>query len=62
MSDPYKQTVADERGQIVLKEPQEVEYWTQHLGVSEQYLRAVIAAFGNAAHDVRKYLAEHRPT
>jgi hypothetical protein len=60
MSDPYKQMVADERGQIVLKEPHEVEYWTQHLGVSEQDLRAAIAAIGNAAHDVRKYLAEHR--
>jgi hypothetical protein len=61
MSDPYKQTVADERGQIVLKEPQEVEYWTQHLGVSEQYLRGAIAEVGSAAHEVREYLAENRP-
>jgi hypothetical protein len=60
MSAPFKQLVADQPGQVVLKERHEVEYWTQHLGVRAD-LRAAIAAVGNAAHEVRKYLAGQRP-
>lgn len=60
MAHPYRQLLADEKGKIVLTATHEVQYWTNHLGVSETTLRTAIAIIGNKASDVRKYLAEHK--
>lgn len=61
MADHYKQLIADEKGNVVLNAPHEVQYWTDHLGVDETTLRAAIAVVGNKASEVRKYLADHKP-
>ena len=58
ITDAFKQLLADEHGRVVLKNAHEVEYWKQHLGVSEEALREAIAAVGNAAPAVRHYLAD----
>ncbi|MEJ8813086.1 DUF3606 domain-containing protein [Variovorax ureilyticus] len=52
--DPHK-TGAD-RKFISLEQPHEVRSWTESLGVTEQQLRAAVAAVGNSADKVREYL------
>lgn len=61
MADAFKRLIADEQGQVVLREPHEVDYWTAHLGVDEARLRAAVAAAGPRARDVRAWLAAHKP-
>lgn len=41
---------------INVNEEHELRYWTQALGVTEQKLRAAVAAAGVMAKDVRTYL------
>ncbi|MBB1599990.1 DUF3606 domain-containing protein [Variovorax sp. UMC13] len=41
---------------INLNEEHELRYWTKALGVTEQKLRAAVAAAGVMAKDVRAYL------
>lgn len=55
MSDDPKKTGQDRR-LIALEQPHEVRSWTESLGVSEQQLRAAVAAVGNSADEVRDYL------
>jgi len=55
MADDPKKTALD-RKLIALNEPHEVRSWTESLGVSEQQLRAAVAAVGNSAEKVRAYL------
>ena len=51
MADDPKKT-GDDRKQISLKEPHEVRSWTDALGVTEQKLRAAVAAVGDGfAHE-----------
>lgn len=40
---------------ISLREPWEVEYWTQTLGITKQKLSAAIRAVGNGAKDVKQH-------
>lgn len=55
MKDDPKKTGLD-RKLISLKEPHEVRSWTESLGVTEQQLKAAVAAVGNSAEKVREYL------
>ncbi|MDM0085541.1 DUF3606 domain-containing protein [Variovorax sp. J31P179] len=55
MADDPKKT-GDDRKQISLKEPHEVRSWTDALGVTEQKLRAAVAAVGHSVEKVREYL------
>jgi len=55
MADDPKKTGLD-RKLIALNEPHEVRSWTESLGVSEQQLKAAVAAVGNSAEKVREYL------
>ncbi|MDM0050591.1 DUF3606 domain-containing protein [Variovorax sp. J22R115] len=55
MKDDPKKTGLD-RKLISLTEPHEVRSWTESLGVSEQQLKAAVAAVGNSAEKVREYL------
>ncbi|WP_442288119.1 DUF3606 domain-containing protein [Variovorax sp. M-6] len=55
MSDAPKKTGLD-RDLISLSEPHEVRNWTESIGVTEQQLRAAVAAVGNSAEKVREYL------
>lgn len=55
MNDDPKKTGLD-RKLIAMDEPHEVRSWTESLGVSEQQLKAAVAAVGNSAEKVREYL------
>ena len=50
-----KQTSKD-RQRINLDEDDEVRYWTQALGISEQELRTAVEFAGESADNVRDYL------
>ncbi|CAN7221883.1 DUF3606 domain-containing protein [Pseudoduganella sp. LjRoot289] len=56
MSDVQKMQEAQERAVIVLKEPQEVRYWTDEFGIPEDELRRLIDRVGPCAKDVRQAL------
>ncbi|MBO9647339.1 MAG: DUF3606 domain-containing protein [Variovorax sp.] len=55
MSDDPKKTGLD-RKLISLDEPHEIRSWTESLDVTEEELRAAVAAVGNSAEKVREYL------
>lgn len=55
MADDPNKTGLD-RKLISLDEPHEVRSWTESLGVTEQQLKAAVAAVGNSADKVREYL------
>jgi hypothetical protein len=55
MKDDPKKTGLD-RKLIAMDEPHEVRSWTESLGVSEQQLKAAVAAVGNSAEKVREHL------
>lgn len=57
MADDLKMKGAPDRSHINLGESWEVKYWTKHLGVSEEQLRAAVEKVGNSAAAVRKELA-----
>ncbi|MGO4393463.1 DUF3606 domain-containing protein [Variovorax sp. M-6] len=44
---------------ISLSEPHEMRRWTESIGVTEQQLRAAVAAVGNSAEKVREYLRKN---
>ena len=46
-----------DRSQINMHEPHEVQYWTKHLGVSKEDLQKAVDKVGNSAATVRKQLA-----
>ena len=58
MADDPSKRAPEDASRISLSQDWEVRYWTQALGVSEQQLRAAIAATGNGADAVRKYLGK----
>jgi hypothetical protein len=55
MADDPNKTGLD-RKLISLDEPHEVRSWTESLGVTEQQLKAAVAAVGTSADKVREYL------
>lgn len=46
----------EDRTNINVTEDDEVRYWTDALGVSEETLRIAVAAAGTSAQDVRDHL------
>jgi hypothetical protein len=57
MADNLKMKGAPDRSHINVHESWEVKYWTKHLGVSEERLRAAVEKVGNAVATVKKELA-----
>jgi hypothetical protein len=55
MSDNPKKTGQD-RQLISLEQKHEIRSWTESLGVTEEQLRAAVAAVGHSADKVREYL------
>ena len=45
-----------DRGHISMGQPQEVHYWTKHLGITEDELQRTVDKVGNSAAAVRKEL------
>jgi len=58
MADNLADRGAQDRSRINVNEAHEVQYWTKALGVTEQQLRAAVAAAGVSAEAVRKYLGK----
>jgi Protein of unknown function (DUF3606) len=46
-----------DRSKINMHEPQQVQYWTKHLKVSQEELQKAVEKVGNGAAAVRKELA-----
>ena len=57
MPDDLSNRGNQDRRRIYLHEPDEVRYWTEALGVSEQELRDLVEEVGPMAVDVREALA-----
>jgi len=55
MPDDPSKTGAD-RQFISLEQPHEIRSWTESLGVTEEQLKAAVAAVGHSADKVREYL------
>jgi hypothetical protein len=47
---------ASDRGHIAMGQPHEVQYWTRHLGVTEDQLQRTVDKVGNSAAAGRKEL------
>jgi hypothetical protein len=45
-----------DRGHIAMGQSHEVQYWTKHLGVTNEELRRAVDKVGNSAAAVRKEL------
>lgn len=56
MPDDTTNRGAQDRSRINVNEPHEIRYWTKALNVSEQELRAAVAAVGVSADAVRRHL------
>ena len=46
-----------DRSKINMHEPDEVRYWTKHLGVPKEHLQKAVDKVGNNAATVKKELA-----
>ena len=46
---------------IDLREPWQVRFWTREFGVTEEQLRAALAAAGDNVGTIRSYLESSRP-
>jgi hypothetical protein len=46
---------------IDIRKSADVEYWTQHLGISREELAKAIESAGDRADEVSRYLAENGP-
>lgn len=60
MTDPLDPRGASDRARISLEQTHERRYWAEALGVGEQRLREAVAAVGNDAGKVRRYLQDER--
>jgi hypothetical protein len=58
MSDDKSNRGEPDRSRISMGEDYEVEYWTQHFGVSRERLRQAVDAVGNNVDDVERYLRD----
>lgn len=56
--DDKSNTGSPDRDRINLEEDYEVRHWTKALGVSEEELRAAVAAAGSTADAVRRHLGK----
>ena len=58
MADDKTKRSGPDRSKINMHEDYEVQYWTQHLGVSKEELAAAVEKVGNSAAAVRKQLGK----
>lgn len=58
MSDDLKNSGPADRTRINVNESWELRWWTESLGVTEQELRAAVAAVGTSASAVRQHLGK----
>ena len=58
MSDDLKNSGPADRARINVNESWELRWWTESLGVTEQELRAAVAAVGASANAVRQHLGK----
>jgi len=56
MPDDLDQRGGQDRTEISLNQQHELEYWTKRFGVTGELLRRAVAAAGNQAEDVERYL------
>jgi hypothetical protein len=56
MYDDLKNRGPQDRARIAMEEPQEVQYWTQELGVNREQLQQAVDAIGRSAQTVRQHL------
>lgn len=56
MSDNLNLKRPQDASKISLTEHWEIRYWTHEFGVTEQQLRAAVAAVGHSAEAVRRHL------
>jgi hypothetical protein len=56
--DDKQNTGTPDRDRINLQEAYEVRYWTNHLGVTEAQLRALVRDVGNSVTAIRKELGQ----
>jgi hypothetical protein len=56
MADNLQDRGAQDRARVNVNETHEVAYWTKRFGVSEDELRAAVAAVGVSAETVEKHL------
>lgn len=60
MADNIKKTGPQDSRKINVHEKQEIDYWTQALGVPKEKLLATVEKVGNSADAVRKALRKSR--
>lgn len=58
MTDNLKRRQPEDPNKINVNQSWEISYWSDALGVSEQKLRAAVAAVGPLVKDVKKYLGK----
>ncbi len=58
MADNLQQTGVPDRSRIDINEPQEIQYWTQQLDVTEIDLRKAVADVGVSARQVAEQLGK----
>jgi hypothetical protein len=56
MSDDLLDKGKRDRSHIAMGQPHEVQYWTRHLGVTQEQLQRTVGKVGNSAAAVRKEL------
>lgn len=56
MADDLNNRGPQDRARVNVNEPHELRYWTEQLQVSEEALRAAVAAVGPMADAIRKHL------
>ncbi|HEX2336686.1 MAG TPA: DUF3606 domain-containing protein [Hyphomicrobiaceae bacterium] len=60
MADDFRHQGAPDRSRVSTNDEQEVGYWTEALGCSEDELAAAVARVGNSTDAVRRELNRHR--
>ncbi|RYF69262.1 MAG: DUF3606 domain-containing protein [Comamonadaceae bacterium] len=58
MADDLSNAGVQDRARININEPHEVDYWTQHLDVSEVDLRKAVAEVGVSARAIAEHLGK----
>ncbi len=56
MTDDLSSRKPEDPNRIDLSKPEDIDYWTRELGITEQQLRAAVAEVGNWVSDVRSHL------
>jgi Protein of unknown function (DUF3606) len=60
VADDFRHQGAPDRSRVSMNDEQEVRYWTEALGCSEDELAAAVVRVGNSTDEVRRELNRHR--